>query len=310
MPPLDGSNGPTVGPIQELTVADPIRLYWSGDSSRLAIQTPTALVVYDLASGLQIQTLPLTDEQPLLSVAGGPLLAAVRSGENRILLLNLADLSTVREIEPDPAFGNLANLSNDGRWLVTDSFEQIAATVWDVNTGEKVATLTGFETAAPIYSVQFGAHNAQVIWVARASVQLQSVETGELRPKVSHEDFVSAVALSPDGTRLATTAGGTINGELAPLALVWDAASGQPLWTAKLDKFGTALAFSSDGTVLAVGDGSTIRLFDAASGSPIRSLEGHTDTISSLAYAPDGSRLASAGFDGWVLIWSTDLPQY
>jgi WD40 repeat protein len=46
-----------------------------------------------------------------------------------------------------------------------------------------------------------------------------------------------------------------------------------------------------------------IKLWDVATGERIATLEGHLGEISSLAWSPDNTRLASAGADGTVRIW-------
>jgi WD40 repeat protein len=66
----------------------------------------------------------------------------------------------------------------------------------------------------------------------------------------------------------------------------------------------TAVAFSSDGALLASGsDDKTIKLWDLASGRELRTLSGHTFSVAALAFSPDGKLLASsAGSDG-VKLW-------
>jgi WD40 repeat protein len=46
-----------------------------------------------------------------------------------------------------------------------------------------------------------------------------------------------------------------------------------------------------------------VRIWDIATGRERAVLKGHTDTVSAVAVAPDGSRLASAGQDRSVRIW-------
>jgi WD40 repeat protein len=80
------------------------------------------------------------------------------------------------------------------------------------------------------------------------------VKSGDLGPMLSHEDFVSAVAWSPDGSLLASAAGGTVNGEFAPLVYLWDSVSGQQVTTLIQKAPAMSLAFSPDGRELAILD--------------------------------------------------------
>ena len=65
-----------------------------------------------------------------------------------------------------------------------------------------------------------------------------------------------------------------------------------------------AAVFSPVGKFLATGDrNSTVRVWDWVNQIPVE-LIGHSGAVYSLAYSPDGTRLASAGSDGVVRVWN------
>ncbi|NTU84272.1 MAG: hypothetical protein HGA45_33730, partial [Chloroflexales bacterium] len=80
-------------------------------------------------------------------------------------------------------------------------------------------------------------------------------------------------------------------------------AGGPPLWA--IDCPTRCAALSPSGRLLALAAGTQIFLWDLADGSLRGLCEGHADTVSGLAFAPDERTLASASHDRSVRLWRT-----
>ena len=62
-----------------------------------------------------------------------------------------------------------------------------------------------------------------------------------------------------------------------------------------------SVTFSPNGALLASASyDKAVRLWDAATGVALKTLEGHTNWVSTIAFSPDGAMLASASWDGTV----------
>jgi WD40 repeat protein len=104
-----------------------------------------------------------------------------------------------------------------------------------------------------------------------------------------HTDYVSAVAWSPDGSRIASASGDhTVQ--------VWDATGGGHVYT----YYGHAtdaltLAWSPGGKYLASGSlDTTVQVWNATNGDRLYTYHGHNDAVFDVAWSPDGTRIASA----------------
>lgn len=113
-----------------------------------------------------------------------------------------------------------------------------------------------------------------------------------------HSRFVNAVAISPDGTLLASASGDTT-------VKLWRFSSGEAIRTlAGHWDLVNSVAFSPDGATLASGSADqTIKLWRVADGALLRTLYGHTEFVSSVAFSPDGSTLLSGGGDTSLRLW-------
>lgn len=117
---------------------------------------------------------------------------------------------------------------------------------------------------------------------------------------------INKVALSPIGDLLAVAS--TLG------IYLYDAETLEGVCFIQADTGVDDIAFSPDGATLASGGGfddNTVRLWQIAGcsnhsetcGSLIRTFEGHTDEVDSVAFAPDGATLASGSWDRTIRIW-------
>ncbi len=111
-------------------------------------------------------------------------------------------------------------------------------------------------------------------------------------------------AWSPDGRWLASPAEGDTPQEM----IIWDGASGREFRRLSIAAPGLgsmyAMAFSPNGNLLAMrGPGGSIRLWEVATGTEIRRLDGHSAQVTGIAFRPDGAQIATCGMDGNVRLW-------
>jgi WD40 repeat protein/serine/threonine protein kinase len=97
---------------------------------------------------------------------------------------------------------------------------------------------------------------------------------------------VTAVAWSPDGTRLASA---------SETAKVWDAKTGQQALSLDCGGAVSSVAFSPDGSRLAYGNVFTVKVWDIKTGQVSLTLHpGEAGLINGVGWSPDGKRLATA----------------
>lgn len=142
--------------------------------------------------------------------------------------------------------------------------------------------------------------------------------TGKELRRLTVDNWVTALAVSPDGSVLAS-------GDYGQTISLWDVATGKELRRLEGHVGAVvALAFSPDGRTLAsgakdefstfepVGGGfttryrdadKTIRLWDVSSGKEIGQILGHGSFVKWLSFLADGKQLLSASNDGTIRLW-------
>ncbi len=116
-------------------------------------------------------------------------------------------------------------------------------------------------------------------------------------PGVAHQDFVHALAFSPDGNLLASAGYRVVK--------LWERQRNIQLQKFTADAAPTAVAVSSDGTLAATGyPNGQIRLWNLATGQPGAVLEGNTAAVNGLAFNGDATVLVSGAEDNSLRTWN------
>lgn len=301
-PKIGAASASGLKQIGKIDFNNPYRLLWSLDSGTLAVMSNEQLTFLNGQSLINQGNIELKSPITLLDVSPDGHTLASTSDQATLTLRDARNGQTSLEIKPAAPFNSVA-FAPDGKSLVTTSVDEISATQWDSASGKQLAQFKGFETAAPTYSVRFSNNGKQLVWQARAQLQIMDLANATFGPKFEHEDFIGAWALSDDGSLLATAAGGTLNGDYAPLLYLWDARSGKQLAQFKLPDVGGSLAFLPGGHLLAVGAGKQVILWDGDAQKQVATLDGHTDRITGLAFAPNGQSLATCASDNTLRLW-------
>ncbi|HOC01264.1 MAG TPA: protein kinase [Verrucomicrobiota bacterium] len=235
----------------------------------------------------------------------GDVLAWGNQGADKTPQVSLWDLRAQQETARLPHSALLVSLafSPDGKVLATLT-EDGTVHIWDVASRQVV---TNYVTA-PV--AVFGDRSSLTAPVTPTSAGGGSVGSNEsdassVRPPsiraAFHTFHYGCVLFSPDGRRLAL-------GEARPQIRLWDWATGREEEPIRLPATAdgiTALAFSPDSTLLAVGCGfghNDVHVWDLTARTE-RRFAGHSGWVAGLAFSPDGQKLATVSVDQTLRLW-------
>jgi len=284
-------------------LADVATLALSADGNRVAGLIGTTLRSWNSETGEQIlQVFDAGESRGRHSLAFTPdARHVVLAGVKR---LRLWELATGKEdsIETKATTQCLV-FSPDGTNLVTVD-EQGQAALWDWKARRILRTLPHIERSPPAFSKD-GKRLAFVAEAADPRVVVINVDNGaELASVATDSPFVSALALSADGTRLLGVDAGQRKLQ------VWDIASGRRILDRLLPgQYISNAAFSPDGKRLAFAHRSDeMEIWDTTAGEQVLVLKipPHTTPgiIGNVVWNNEGTHLAAGSSGGTVWVWA------
>jgi len=265
----------------------------SPDDSRLVASTDQGtLILLELETGAQIAAIQdvarfnvqwLDDDRVL----------AVRSDRVVVWDTRTTDWSLLSQEEDRETIHDCV-VSPDGQMLAVATNSGIS--IRDLTTGEQRGRHT--ESKGRFLSCAWIDNQTVACGSDTHPLFIWNIQRGSLR-RLGPKDWIRAVAMSPDGNRLATASGARVN--------IWDVQSGEVLASLKEHThLVETCAWSPSGNLLITGSwDSTAKIWDASSLRTTPESVHHSGEVNFIAVSPDGGTVASASNDTTVKLWGS-----
>ena len=283
---------------------NPHLLKWSSDGLTLAARTVDGMSLYDIKTQSKIADLITNDNQQLLDYSPDTRLFATTRDLHTLELSDIESGEVQSTLIPGYPIYNAVFLPG-GRQIAILSADEMAFSIWDIDSGEKLNSYSGFESAAPVYAIAFSDDGKTALWYARATVQTTRLSSGQMGPVLSHQEFIGGLDMASEDNWLAAASATITGSEPQAIIQLWDAGSGEKISELKgCEIIPISIDFSMDGKLLAGDCQNKGIIWDVNGLKLLAELGGHSDSVTSVKFSPDGTMLATAANDGKILIWS------
>ncbi|XWK88303.1 MAG: trypsin-like peptidase domain-containing protein [Phormidium sp.] len=207
--------------------------------------------------------------------ADGQILAS-GSRDKTVKIWNIQNGQLLNTLTETPGSVVSVAISPDGQMVAGGSVEDKVIRIWNLRSGKLLHSLSGH--SYPIWSIAFCSDSQTLVSSSTdKTVKIWDVNKGQLLRTLSGNlNIIRSVAVSPYGSTIAS-------GNYSNKDLMGGESSTQ--------------------------DDASIKLWNRNTGELLRTLKGHSGTVSALAIDPFGHILASGSYDGTIKIWSLHTGQ-
>ena len=216
-------------------------------------------------------------------------------------------IDAVYEVRFSPNGGRIVSGSGDGD-----------VRIWDARDGTRQLVVRHSRPKHQLVQcAAFGQDTSRVLeGFSDGLIRLRDVGSGELMMRAKCATGVESLALSRDGSLVAAGAkqprsGGSLKNNLT----VWDSVSGSLRWATKFKQRVACVAFSPRDNCLAAASKNEITLWKIThdTAKELTLMKTHTvmqpANIESIAFSPDGKRLAGGGRNRAIMVWNVETGQ-
>jgi len=288
--------------LQNIDVRGQVRdAIWMSDGLRVAsVMSNRDVVIWDLSSGKEVMHLEgHTDNINKLALSPDDLLLYSASDDNSIIEWDLQTGTAMRRFRRHEAPVTDVDLTIDGLTMITSSLDQNIIT-WDLVTGTVLGNMLGHE--GPVLTIDLNADNTRLLsGSADQTIKLWNFKTGQLLHTLyGHIDRIRDVKFSLDGWQAVST-----SSDMS--IMFWDMNYGNMInrFIPLVSSIWSVDVHPSESRVLLTTGypENAIVEYDFIEETVLRTLNGHTGTVSHIRYNRDGTKAISTSFDKTIILW-------